>query len=157
MFRSDISARVLSVVTMKQPNQSNLEHNERTVGATSLNWGTASYESLKNTLTTKVPCNWSLENFRDVWLISQAILVLHCKILWLSIFGCTRSFKLYKLVKVSYKSSDFVVHSHQNKPYPSLCVKPTGRLNNTNKTNTRQKDFSFRIKILFLTHCGSVE
>ena len=50
----------------------------RTVDATSLKWGIASYESLKNTLTSKVPCNWHLENIRLVWSISQVILVSSC-------------------------------------------------------------------------------
>ena len=48
--------------------------NGLSVDATSLNWGTASYVSLKSTLTSKVPCNWSLENLRVVW-SSQVILV----------------------------------------------------------------------------------
>ena len=82
---------------MKRPNQSNLEHNKRTVCWCNQSQLRHSIIGVpKNTLTSKVPCNWSLEN----------------------------------LIRV--------------------CVKPTGPApynKYINNTNTRQKDFCFRIKV----------
>ena len=153
MFWSDISAWILSVVTMKWLNQSNLEHNEWTVCW--CNQSQLRYSIIqvpKNMLTSKVLCNWSLENLRVVWssqviLVSSHVTVYFAKyysrlLFWLC-YGFSDmciEFKLCKRVKVSYKSSNFVSFN-QNKPYPRLCVKsPTCRVTNIMfNTNTRKR------------------
>ena len=44
----------------------------------------------------------------------------------------------------------YLVHSTQNKPYPSLCETYQSLYNQKyNNTNTQQKDFCFRIKVRF--------
>ena len=79
--------------------------------------------------------NWSSNSvciFRKILRPNKLFWIADC-VLFLQ-FGCTRSFKLCKLVKVFYESSNFFVHSNQNKLYPSLCVKPTSRLTIRNIT-----------------------
>ena len=97
-----------------------------------------------------------------VWSISQAILCvfskyygrLNCSESWITFFSRSSDVSVAlnyaSLSRYSIKVPIFWAHSNQNKPYPSLCVKPTSPHNQKyNNTNTPQKDFCFRIKVRF--------
>ena len=142
MFWSDILTFRLDDETAKSKQLTLAEHNERTVC-----W--CNQSQLRYSII-RVPQKYAdLDGV--VWSISQVILCVsskYCGRLNCSAFFSSSS-RMYALVKVFYKSSDFFVHSNQNKPYPSLCVKPTSRLTIRKITNAQQKDFCFRIKVWF--------
>ena len=66
----------LSVVTMKGPNQSNLDHNERTdcwSNQSQLRYSIIRIPQKYVPPRKSVPCNWGLENLRDVCSNSRCV------------------------------------------------------------------------------------
>ena len=95
--------------------------------------------------------------------ISQVILCvfsryygrLSCSESRIAFFSCSSDVRVVLhwagLSRYSMKVAIFyLVHSTQNKPYPSLCETYQSLYNQKcNNTNTQQKDFCFRIKVRF--------
>ena len=151
MFWSDISARVLSVVTMKRPNQSNLEHNERTVCW--CNQSQLRYSIIrvpKNTLTSKVPCNCkSLENLHVLYTAATIVLIARLHYRFLDhvrvVLNCASYSRypikvaiLYVLIKINHIRGQGKIPFH----LPRLFVKsPTGRVTNITTQTLDRKTF----------------
>ena len=117
MFWSEIWARVLSVVTMKRPKHLRPQRRD------CLLVQPVSTEVQHHTSPSKIPSpqRWRVTGSWKIFVLSSncsLVVCVFCKILRPTIdliFGRTRNFKLCKLVKVSYKHSDFCVRSIQNK------------------------------------------
>ena len=149
MFWSDISARWWS---------NSAEHKERTVC-----W--CNQSQLRYSII-RVPQKYAdLDGV--VWSISQVIMYAfskyYCSESRIAFFSCSSDVRVVlncaSLSRYSIKLAILFVRSNQNKPYPSLCVKPTSRLTIRNITTQTldRKTFVSEWKSDFLTPCGPAE